>query len=120
LAALGIDFVVAEQSRLPQLNSIYIPNGLDDKAVRAEMLQQHGIEIGAGLGALAGKIWRIGLMGYSSRVENVIACLNALEAVLTNQGRDCEPGAAVAAAYRSYAQQSLVAHPPVTAVCQPG
>ena len=83
-------------------------------------LKDVGIEIGAGLGALAGKIWRIGLMGYSSRVENVIACLNALEAVLTNQGRDCEPGAAVAAAYRSYAQQSLVAHPPATAVCQPG
>jgi alanine-glyoxylate transaminase/serine-glyoxylate transaminase/serine-pyruvate transaminase len=120
LAALGIDFVVAEQSRLPQLNSIYIPSGLDDKAVRAEMLQQHGIEIGAGLGALAGKIWRIGLMGYSSRIENVIACLNALESVLTNQARDCEPGAAVAAAYRSYAQQSLVAHPPRAAVCQPG
>ncbi len=117
---MGIEFVVDQQSRLPQLNSIYIPDGLDDKAVRAAMLQQHGIEIGAGLGALAGKIWRIGLMGYSSRVENVVACLHALEAVFSSLGRDCEPGAAVAAAYRAYAQQSLVAHEPPAAVCMPG
>lgn len=107
LSELGIEFVVAADSRLPQLNSIHIPGGLDDKAVRATLLQQHGIEIGAGLGALAGKIWRIGLMGYSSRVENVIACLNALESVLMSQGLKAEKGAAVAAAYRSYASQSL-------------
>lgn len=116
LSALGIEYVVAEKSRLPQLNSIYIPQGLDDKQVRASMLQQHGIEIGAGLGDLAGKIWRIGLMGYSSRVENVIACLSALESVLTAQGHDCELGAAVAEAYRSYAQQALVAQVPAVSV----
>lgn len=120
LSALGINFVVEEKARLPQLNSIYIPDGMDDKLVRAAMLQQHGIEIGAGLGALAGKIWRIGLMGYSSRVENVIACLNALESVLTSQGKDCEPGAAVAAAYRSYAQQALVANAPTLSACLAG
>ncbi|HEX5360731.1 MAG TPA: alanine--glyoxylate aminotransferase family protein [Fluviicoccus sp.] len=106
LAELGIEFVVAEDARLPQLNSIHIPGGLDDKLVRAALLQQHGIEIGAGLGALAGKIWRIGLMGYSSRVENVIACLSALESVLIAQGLKAEKGAAVAAAYRSYAVQA--------------
>jgi alanine-glyoxylate transaminase/serine-glyoxylate transaminase/serine-pyruvate transaminase len=58
------------------------------------------------LGALAGKIWRIGLMGYSSRVENVIGCLSALESVLRQQGMNCPEGNAVAAAYRSYAQQA--------------
>lgn len=106
LSELGIEFVVEESARLPQLNSIHIPGGLDDKQVRASLLQQHGIEIGAGLGALSGKIWRIGLMGYSSRVENVIACLNALESVLATQGVRTEAGAAVAAAYRSYAEQA--------------
>jgi alanine-glyoxylate transaminase/serine-glyoxylate transaminase/serine-pyruvate transaminase len=107
LSELGIEFVVTEAARLPQLNSIHIPGGLDDKAVRATLLQQHGIEIGAGLGALAGKIWRIGLMGYSSRVENVISCLDALETVLGGQGLKTDKGAAVAAAYRSYAAQSV-------------
>jgi len=107
LSELCIEFVVAESARLPQLNSIHIPGGLDDKAVRATLLQQHGIEIGAGLGALAGKIWRIGLMGYSSRVENVISCLDALETVLSGQGLKTDKGAAVAAAYRSYAAQSV-------------
>ncbi|RZU46706.1 alanine-glyoxylate aminotransferase [Fluviicoccus keumensis] len=106
LAELGIEFVVAEDARLPQVNSIHIPGGLDDKQVRGALLQQHGIEIGAGLGALAGKIWRIGLMGYSSRVENVIACLNAMESVLMAQGVKAEPGSAVAAAYRAYAAQA--------------
>ena len=107
LAELGIEFVVSEDARLPQLNSIHIPGGVDDKQVRATLLQQHGIEIGAGLGALAGKIWRIGLMGYSSRVENVIACLTAMETVLGSHGVRAEKGAAVAAAYRSYAEQSV-------------
>ena len=106
LGELGIEFVVEEKARLPQLNSIHIPGELDDKAVRARLLQQHGIEIGAGLGALAGKIWRIGLMGYSSRVENVIACLDALESVLRDEGRSIPRGTAVAAAYRSYATQA--------------
>ena len=92
LSELDIDFVVTEKHRLPQLNSIHIPTGLDDKQVRADMLNQHSIEIGAGLGALAGKIWRIGLMGYSSRVENVISCLSALETVLRQQGMNCPEG----------------------------
>lgn len=106
LSVLDIDFVVTETARLPQLNSIYIPQGLDDKAIRSTLLQQHGIEIGAGLGALAGKIWRIGLMGYSSRVENVIACLDALETVLIANGYQVPQGAAVAAAYHAYAEQA--------------
>ncbi len=108
LSQLDIDYVVTEKHRLPQLNSIHIPAGLDDKQVRAALLNQHGIEIGAGLGALAGKIWRIGLMGYSSRVENVVSCLSALESVLRAQGVNCEEGAAVAAAYHCYAEQAKI------------
>ncbi len=82
LAGMGIRFVVDEQARLPQLNAIYIPDGVDDAAARARLLQEFNLEIGAGLGALAGKVWRIGLMGYGARKENVDYCLKALQAVL--------------------------------------
>jgi alanine-glyoxylate transaminase/serine-glyoxylate transaminase/serine-pyruvate transaminase len=82
LEKLGMKFVVAEAARLPQLNSVYIPAGIDDAAARARLLKEFSLEIGAGLGALAGKIWRIGLMGYSARPENVDYCLKALEVVL--------------------------------------
>lgn len=79
----GLKFVVAEDSRLPQLNAIYIPAGVDDAAVRARLLKDYNLEIGAGLGALAGKAWRIGLMGFGARRENVALCLKALEEVLS-------------------------------------
>ncbi|MFB2643554.1 alanine--glyoxylate aminotransferase family protein [Shewanella bicestrii] len=82
LEKLGLKFVVAEASRLPQLNAIYIPEGVDDAAVRARLLKDYNLEIGAGLGALAGKAWRIGLMGFGARRENVALCLGALEEVL--------------------------------------
>ena len=82
LEKLGLKFVVAEASRLPQLNAIYIPEGVDDAAVRARLLKDYNLEIGAGLGALAGKAWRIGLMGFGARRENVALCLHALEEVL--------------------------------------
>lgn len=82
LEQLGIQFVVAEPYRLPQLNAIYIPAGLDDAAVRSSLLQQFNLEIGAGLGALAGKAWRIGLMGYGARRENIALCLQALQQLL--------------------------------------
>ncbi|MCO5763730.1 MAG: alanine--glyoxylate aminotransferase family protein, partial [Chromatiaceae bacterium] len=79
---LGLGFVVAEAARLPQLNSVYIPEGVDDAAARGRLLNEFSLEIGAGLGALAGRIWRIGLMGYSAKQENVNYCLKALETVL--------------------------------------
>lgn len=82
LEKLGLKFVVAEASRLPQLNAIYIPEGVDDAAVRARLVKDYNLEIGAGLGALAGKAWRIGLMGFGARRENVALCLRALEEVL--------------------------------------
>ncbi len=82
LEGLGLKFVVDEASRLPQLNTVYIPDGIDDAAVRTQLLESYNLEIGAGLGALAGKAWRIGLMGFGARRENVALCLKALEEVL--------------------------------------
>ncbi|MEZ8094870.1 alanine--glyoxylate aminotransferase family protein [Photobacterium swingsii] len=82
LEQLGITFVVAEEHRLPQLNAVYIPEGVNDAEVRNTLLTRYNLEIGAGLGALAGKAWRIGLMGYAARNENVALCLKALESTL--------------------------------------
>jgi len=82
LEKLGLGFVVAEAARLPQLNSVYIPEGIDDAAARGRLLNEFNLEIGAGLGTLAGRIWRIGLMGHSARGENVDYCLKALAATL--------------------------------------
>jgi len=83
LEGLGLSFVVPESERLPQLNSVALPPGIDDAAARVRLLNEFNLEIGAGLGVLAGKIWRIGLMGASARRENVDICLQALRAVLT-------------------------------------
>ncbi|MGI2024599.1 pyridoxal-phosphate-dependent aminotransferase family protein [Shewanella glacialipiscicola] len=83
LEKLGLNFVVAEDYRLPQLNTVYIPAGVDDGVVRTRLLKDYNLEIGAGLGALAGKAWRIGLMGFGARRENVSLCLRALEEVLS-------------------------------------
>lgn len=82
LQALGLNFVVEEASRLPQLNAVYIPQGVDDALVRKQLLDDYNLEIGAGLGDLAGKAWRIGLMGYAAKRENIALCLQALQTVL--------------------------------------
>lgn len=82
LEAMGIHFIVEESARLPQLNAVAVPEGIDEAVVRSRLLQEYNLEIGAGLGALAGKIWRIGLMGYASNIKNVMYCLGALDAVL--------------------------------------
>ena len=82
LLALGLEFFVPEAERIPQLNSVTIPAGADDATVRSRLLEEFGLEIGAGLGPMAGKIWRIGLMGYSSRTKNISYCLSALRDVL--------------------------------------
>jgi len=78
LEKLGIEFVVDEQYRLPQLNTILIPKGVDDASIRKVLLNEYNLEIGAGLGGFAGKAWRIGLMGYAARAENVTLCIAAL------------------------------------------
>ena len=70
--------MVEESARLPQLNAITVPDGVDEAGVRSRLLNEFDIEIGAGLGALAGRIWRIGLMGESSRPEKVDRVLAAL------------------------------------------
>jgi len=101
LEAMGLRFVVPAAERLPQLNAVAIPDGVDDARVRGMLLSEHGVEIGAGLGALAGKVWRIGLMGHSSRGEKVLRVLAALEAVLVALGAAIERGVAVEAARRS-------------------
>jgi alanine-glyoxylate transaminase/serine-glyoxylate transaminase/serine-pyruvate transaminase len=98
LEAMGLSMAVAAEHRLPQLNSVLIPAGVDEAAIRSALLNEFNLEIGAGLGALAGKTWRIGLMGHSSSEQNVIACLNALEAVLVSQGAGIATGKALAAA----------------------
>ena len=82
LGEIGITMLVDESCRLPMLNSVYIPKGVDDAGVRSRLLKEHKIEIGAGLGPLAGKIWRIGLMGHTARPANVEKLLKALKAVL--------------------------------------
>jgi alanine-glyoxylate transaminase/serine-glyoxylate transaminase/serine-pyruvate transaminase len=97
LEAMGMRFVVDEPARLPQLNAVTIPAGADDAEVRGRLLNEFNLEIGAGLGALAGKVWRIGLMGYSSRAENVLLCVGALEAVLADMGANIERGVAMQA-----------------------
>jgi alanine-glyoxylate transaminase/serine-glyoxylate transaminase/serine-pyruvate transaminase len=82
LGALGLGMLVPPDHRLPMLNSIRIPEGAADAEVRSRLRNEHKIEIGAGLGPLAGKIWRIGLMGHTARPENVDRVLGALKQVL--------------------------------------
>jgi len=98
LEAMGIGMAVAKEHRLPQLNLVLIPEGVDDAAVRQALLQKYDLEIGAGLGALAGKAWRIGLMGSSSTQRHVRLCLMALEAVLADMQAPIVSGAALPAA----------------------
>lgn len=98
LEAMGIAFLVDPAYRLPQLNTVFIPEGLDDAATRGALLRDYGIEIGAGLGPFAGKIWRIGLMGESSRINNVLVLLAALEKLMRAAGRPIPASGVEAAA----------------------
>jgi alanine-glyoxylate transaminase/serine-glyoxylate transaminase/serine-pyruvate transaminase len=82
LEQLGFEFVVAPEYRLPMLNAVRIPEGLDDAAVRARLLDEYNIEIGGGLGDFAGKVWRIGLMGCSCTVNHVHLLLGALRQIM--------------------------------------
>jgi alanine-glyoxylate transaminase/serine-glyoxylate transaminase/serine-pyruvate transaminase len=103
IEAMGLSFLVDEASRLPQLNAVTIPGGIDEAAVRARLLNDYSLEIGAGLGDLAGKVWRIGLMGFSASQRNVLYCLQALDAVLSEMQAPIASGKAVAAAQAEYA-----------------
>jgi alanine-glyoxylate transaminase / serine-glyoxylate transaminase / serine-pyruvate transaminase len=103
LRALGLEPAAQEGHRAPMLTTVYIPEGVDDVRLRAELIRDYGIEIGGGLGELKGKVWRIGLMGESSTQKNVLLVLSALERLLTRSGCRIEAGAGVAAASAYYA-----------------
>jgi alanine-glyoxylate transaminase/serine-glyoxylate transaminase/serine-pyruvate transaminase len=83
LAAMGLKCQVAEEIRLPSLTTVCVPEGVDAKAVGRRLLEDYNIEIGGGLGELAGKVWRVGLMGFNSRPETVLTLLKALEQVMS-------------------------------------
>ncbi|NQV21813.1 MAG: alanine--glyoxylate aminotransferase family protein, partial [Rhodospirillales bacterium] len=101
LEAMGLTLHVDAAHRLPQLNAVRIPDGVDEAEVRKRCLADYGLEIGAGLGELSGKVWRIGLMGQSANRNNVLLCLNALETVLAEMQAPINTGVAVAAAQNS-------------------
>jgi alanine-glyoxylate transaminase/serine-glyoxylate transaminase/serine-pyruvate transaminase len=105
LAAIGIGYAAQGEHLLPMLNAVNIPAGVDDVTVRRGLLERFGIEIGGGLGAFKGKVWRIGLMGYGARPANVLVFLSALEQLLAEQGHKFEHGASVAAANGVYSRQ---------------
>ena len=102
LESIGLSLPVAECDRLPQLNLVSIPNDINDAQLRDYLLDKYDLEIGAGLGALAGKVWRIGLMGHSSKKENVILCVESLEDALINQGANICAGTARTAVENFY------------------
>ena len=104
LGAMGLSYATVEGHQLPQLSCVRIPDGIDDLVVRKRLLADWGIEIGGGLGALKGKAWRIGLMGYGSRRQNVTIVLAALETSLRDLGVTLDPGAALAAASKVYSR----------------
>jgi alanine-glyoxylate transaminase/serine-glyoxylate transaminase/serine-pyruvate transaminase len=79
LLELGLELLVPDEYRLPSLTTVCIPDGVDDLFIRRQLLNEYNIEISGGLGELAGKVWRIGLMGYSSRKENILLLLAALK-----------------------------------------
>ncbi len=98
LEALGLDLLVEEAYRLPQLNTVRVPEGVDEAQVRVHLLERFALEIGAGLGPLKGKVWRIGLMGASASERHVMLCLSALGDALAAQGRNVSARDALKAA----------------------
>jgi alanine-glyoxylate transaminase/serine-glyoxylate transaminase/serine-pyruvate transaminase len=103
LEAMGLKFLVKPEHQLPQMNAVFCPEGVDEGKVRRTLLTEFNLEIGAGLGPLAGKIWRFGLLGYSCRPDNVMLCLSALGSVLEDLGYAVHVGDAEAAAHAAYA-----------------
>lgn len=106
LEAMGLSFI--PEHSLTTLNAVHVPEGVDDAAVRSRLLQDYGIEIGAGLGPFKGKAWRIGLMGTSSTQRNVTLIISALEAIMSDLGHSVPAGAGLAAAQAAVGEASLV------------
>jgi alanine-glyoxylate transaminase/serine-glyoxylate transaminase/serine-pyruvate transaminase len=98
LEAMGLSMLVDPADRLPSLNTVKVPTGVDEARVRKHLLDRFSLEIGGGLGPLKGRIWRIGLMGHASCARNVTTCLTALEDALRAQGHRVPRGAGVEAA----------------------
>jgi len=104
LEAMGMELVVEPEYRLPSLTTVYFPEGIEDVPARMKLLNEFGIEIGAGLGEFKGKVWRIGLMGTNSTKGNVLTLFAALEDVLVSMGVKVPPGAGLQAASEVYRQ----------------
>ena len=103
LEALGMELVAPEEYRLDQITPVWIPDGVDDDEVRRALLREYSVEIGRGLGEFAGKVWRVGLMGESSKPEHVLALLSALESIFERVGYEVPHGAGVGAASKAFA-----------------
>jgi len=103
LEALGFEYSADPHHQLPMLNAVKIPEGVDDTVIRNGLLNRFGIEIGGGLGAFKGKVWRIGIMGHAARQNNVLTFLAALEQLLDEHDFQFTPGSSIAAANTAYA-----------------
>jgi alanine-glyoxylate transaminase / serine-glyoxylate transaminase / serine-pyruvate transaminase len=101
LEAMGLAIVAAKNYRVPSVTGVFAPDGVDEAAIRKYLLQHDNLEVSGGLGPLAGKIFRVGLMGYNSTPTNVLTFLSALEGALADQGYEVPAGAGVAAAQQS-------------------
>ena len=102
IEAMGLNMIAPEGYRTPTLNAVRIPEGVEDIGVRNYLLDKYGIEIGGGLGDFKGKAWRVGLMGESSRKNNVILLLAALDDSMEQQGHKVDVGASIQAAFDVY------------------
>ena len=98
---MGLELLAEPEFRLNPLTTVSVPDGIDDAAVRGELLKDYNIEVGGGLGDIKGKVWRIGLMGEGAREANVFAVLSALENVLSKMDYEVGVGASLAAAQRA-------------------
>lgn len=104
IEAMGLSFYGDPACKLPVVTCVDIPAGVDGESVRSMLLEQFGIEIASSFGALKGKIWRIGTMGYSCNQKNVLHLLGAFEAVLLRHGASLPAGASLQAALDVYAR----------------
>ena len=100
LEALGMELFADPNHRLDPLTTVRVPDGVNEAQVRRKLMLDYGIEIGGGLGEIAGRVWRIGLMGESSKDSNVLIFLSALERILSTEGYEVAQGGGVAAAQR--------------------
>ena len=104
LAALGMQALAPQGFQSNPMTAALVPEGIDEARVRRSLLGEYGIEIGGGFGPLAGKIWRIGLMGESSQASHVLTLLHALETLLSREGQEIAPGSSIAAAHQVLAK----------------